>query len=333
MDEMMHSMTGDALLGRRLEAFAEARLSPDLTTSSRLRARVLAVAHRRADPARADAGLFVLPQPRPSAGTPPVAARARDARPASGRQRARWHRAAAVLLAASLGAATAAGTAFAARPGGPLYEARLWSETLTLPADPSARAVAEIDRLKERLHEVAEATGSGDIAGLTAALAAYEAILEEASSAAILAGDDVAAAILETGVGRNVEVLRALLARVPFQASAAVSRALDAAIDRSTDAVNWIGASRPGNDNGGGAGGLQPAGDPTPMPTKATTPKPTAAPAETATPKPKATRDPRPEPTPEPTPEATQPPKDDRKSAPPDPPRPTPHGGTGHIGG
>ena len=342
MDEMIDSMTGDAILGRRLEAFAEARLTPDLTTSSRLRARVLAVAHRHADLARADTGLIVLPQLHHKAGSRPLSARARDARLASGgRGRARWRRAAAVLLAASVGIGMAAGTAFAARPGGPMYEARLWAETLTLPADPSARAVAELERLEQRLREVAEASRSGDTAGVTAALTAYETIMEKASSAAILAGDDVAAAILETGVGRNVEVLRALLAHVPSQASTAISRALENAIDRSTAAVNRIGASRPGNGNGrgDGAGTGQPASDPTSRPTKA--PRITADPVETATPKPKPTNDrpeptlkPSPEPTPEPTPppEPTEPPKEDRKPAPPDPPKPR-HGGGPRLQG
>ena len=61
MDDSMIDLTaGDAMLRRRLEAYAEDRLSPDLATSSRLRARVLAVAHRQADLARADASLTVL---------------------------------------------------------------------------------------------------------------------------------------------------------------------------------------------------------------------------------------------------------------------------------
>ena len=48
-------------------AYAEVRLSPDLATSSRLRARVLAVAHRQADLARADASLTVLSGADPAA--------------------------------------------------------------------------------------------------------------------------------------------------------------------------------------------------------------------------------------------------------------------------
>jgi hypothetical protein len=208
------------------------------------------------------------------------------------------------MLAASLGLGVMAGGALAARPGGPLYDARLWAETLTLPSDPSARAVAELDRLKDRLREIAEASRAGDSAGAAAALAAYGAIVEEASASAILAGDDVAAAVLEAGVGRNVVVLQALVAKVPANASAAISGALDAAIVRSSEAVERIHASRGGGgpDNGGGSG--PPAAEPTPNATKA----PTADPADAATSKPKPTHKatavptPRPERTPKPHP-------------------------------
>ena len=47
-DAMMDLMAEHGLLRRRLEAYAETRLSPDLAASSRMRARVLAVAHRQA---------------------------------------------------------------------------------------------------------------------------------------------------------------------------------------------------------------------------------------------------------------------------------------------
>ena len=125
-------------------------------------------------------GLTVLP-PLDSTATPapfsPQAQRlARASAAARGRSGRRWtwQRAAGIALAASLGVGAMAGTAFAARPGGPLYDARIFAETLTLPSDPSARAVAELDRLKDRLHEIGEAARSGDAVGAMAALAAYE---------------------------------------------------------------------------------------------------------------------------------------------------------------
>ena len=294
-DQMIELMDGNDLLRRRLEAYANIRLSPDLATSSRLRARVLAVAHRQASLARADAALTVL-SPSGAAGAHASRGLTRDGRRSAGRSGSgRWSRAVGAFLAASLATAIVVGGVSAARAGGPLYETRLWVETLTLPGDPSARAVAELGRLRDRLREVGEADRSGDAVGAMAALAAYEAILEQASASAILAGDDVAAAVLETGVGRNVEVLRALAARVPTNASAAITRAVDAAIARSTDVVQRIGASRPGGGQDDGAGSGSPATPP--RATKAPTAEPTPEPDSTATPKPKATRTPTPEPT------------------------------------
>lgn len=302
-DQMIDLMAGDELLRRRLLAYADLRLSPDLTTSSRLRARVMAVAHRHASLARADAGLVLLPRPDGMSGdgqSDDLGVAARAARRPSGARSGRRQRAAAVVLAASLGAAMFAGGVYAARPGGPLYETRLWAETLALPSDPSAHALADLDRLRERLREIGEASRSGDTPGLMAALAAYESIVEEASAAAILSADDVAAAVLETGVARNVEVLRALAAKLPTTA-AAITRAVDAAIARSTDAVERINASRPsrGPDDGNGGGPANP-----PPATKAPTAEPTPEPAE-ATPKPRPTHKtatPKPTPTPTATP-------------------------------
>jgi hypothetical protein len=318
MDDMMELTAGDALVWRRLEAYAETRLSPDLATSSRLRARVLAVAHRQAALARAEGGLTILPSPAGAAVAPTFSPRAQQIARRSSAARRRgwtWKRAAAVVLVASLGAGMSVGGAFAARPGAPLYDARMWAETLTLPTDPSARAVAELERLKDRLREIAEATRDGDTTGATAALTAYETIVDEASASAILAGDDVAAAVLETGVGHNVEVLQALMARVPGHASVAISLAVDAAIARSADAVDRIHASRPAggpNHNGGG----HPAADPTPRATEAPTAKPTpkATAKPTATPRPTAvpaTAKPKPTPkiTPEPSPTPLKTPK------------------------
>lgn len=316
MDEMIDLTAGDALVWRRLEAYAESRLSPDLATSSRLRARVLAVAHRQGALARADAGLTVLPRPDGAIVAPTFSPRAQQLARASRRGHGwTWKRAAAVLLAASLGVGVTVGGAFAARPGAPLYEARLWAETLTLPADPSARAVAELERLKARLREIAEASRSGDAAGATAALTAYQTIVDEASASAILAGDDVAAAILETGVGHNVEILQALMARVPAHASTAISRAVDAAIARSAAAVDRIQASRPAGSPGSGSDGGPPAAQPTPRPTRAPTAEPTAV---AATPKAKPTPDPTTEPSP--TPARTPKPKDEGGPHPSGPP-------------
>lgn len=310
MDEMMDLTVGDALVWRRLEAFAETRLSPDLPTSSRLRARVMAVAHRQAALARGDTALVLLPQPEPTGAIAPFSPRAQQLARAARRRRGRpWTRVAAIVMAASLSVSVAVGGAYAARPGAPLYDLRMWAETLTLPTDPSARAVAELARLKERLREIMEASQAGDAAGVMDALEAYELIVDQASASAILADDEVAAAILVTGVGRNVEVLQALLARVPEQGGAAIARAVDAAIARSTSAVDRIQASQPtgpGNDAGNGGG---PAAGSSPRPTKAPAAKPAAEPTARVTPKPKTTPQPTPVTTPAPTPTPDKTPK------------------------
>jgi hypothetical protein len=293
MDDMIDSMSGDAILGRRLMAFAEARLTPEPATSARLRARVLAVAHRHADLARGDAGLTVLSWPSGSTLALPYSAQAHESMRAARRPGTRRHRRiAGAVVAASLGVALLTGGALAARPGGPLYEARLWSETLTLPADPSARAVAELDRLEQRLREIVDASAARDTVGVTAALAAYESIVSEASAAAILADDEVASAIIATGVGRNLAVLEALIDRVPSEASTAISQALDAAIARSGAALDQIGASDPNDPGGAGAG--QPAGGPAAEPTAKPTEKPTAKPKPTPVPTPALTAKPTP---------------------------------------
>jgi hypothetical protein len=328
MDDMFGTMSGDVLLGRRLEVYAELRLSPDLATSARLRARVLAIAHRRAALSRADAALTILPRPEGSAVADPFSVQAPSqalARRGVRTRRQRWSRVAAVVFAASLGASLAVAGVAAARPGGPLYETRLWAETLQLPTAPSARAVAELDRLKARLLEIGEASRAGDSAGVMAALEAYEAIVDEAAESALLARDDVAAAALQTGVGHNIEVLQALLGNVPIDADTAISRALDAAIARTTDTVERIGASRPPSSPSQGGGSAQPAGGPVPDATRTPTAKPTAPPTDDATARPNVTT----KATPVPTPKATPTHADDTKA----PGMPKPEHGRGPQGG
>jgi hypothetical protein len=265
-NDMIDLMAGDARLRSRLEAYAEYRLTPELAASSRIRARVLAVAHRQADLARADAALTIITE-----------ATERAARPARRRQ-PRWRRPLVAFLAASLAVGAAAGSAFAARPGGSLYETRLWLETLTLPSDPSQRALAELDRLQERLNEAAEAVADGDGRAAAAALAAYESIMEEASSAAISARDEVAIAALQAGVGHNLAVLQALILALPDQATDAIERAVQRAIDHSDRAIERIDQGNQGPDSNPVGAPAHPTAKPTPAPTPAPTPKPTKKP-------------------------------------------------------
>lgn len=316
-DDMIDLMAGDAQLRRRLEAYADARLSPDLAASSRLRARVLAVAHRQADLARADAALTVLH------GAERAIGRSRRERLTAATSRSsrgshvRRGRVVAMLLAASLGLGLITGSTLAARAGGPLYAARVWAETLTLPSEPSARALAELERLQERLREANEASAAGDPIGAAAALGAYDAIVDQASAAAIRSGDPVAGAVLETGVGHNVEVLVALARDIPSAADAAagaaIERAIERAIEHSSNAIEAIDAARPGSGGSNGPGGGNGGPEATPEPVTEPTTKPTKEP--TAEPTPRPTKEPKPEP----TPRSTDRPNPPDKPAGPDP--------------
>ena len=325
-DDMIDLMVGDAQLRRRLEAYADARLSPDLTASSRLRARVLAVAHRQADLARADAALTVLHGAERATGRSRREGLAAHTSRSSRGSHVRRRRVVAMLLAASLGLGLVTGTTLAARAGGPLYAARVWAETLTLPSEPSARALAELERLQERLHEANEASAAGDPIRAAAALGAYDAIVDQASAAAIRSGDPVAGAVLETGVGHNVKVLVALARDIPFAAdaaaSAAIERAIERAIEHSSNAIEAIDAAQPDSGGSNGPGGGNGGPEATPGPVAEPTPRPTKGP--TAEPTPRPTKGPKPEP----TPRSTGGPNPPDKPAGPDPtPRRSSEGG------
>lgn len=273
---MIDMMAGDARLRRRLEAYAESRLTPDLSATSRMRARVLAHAHRQADLVRADSALTIV-RPGVELG-------------AAKRTRRRLRRTVASLVAAAaLVAAMVAGAAAASAPGRALYEARLWAEDVTLPSDPSQRALAELERLAWRLSEADSAARAGDHAAAAAALAAYERIMGEASAEVLAAHDPVAAAAFKAGVDRNVEVLQALIAVVPSQAAEAISRAVERAIAGSANAIDRVDtvdrtkpASGPNGGNAGGASGGAPGADSDggSGAGPAATPKPTKPPVE-----------------------------------------------------
>jgi hypothetical protein len=262
-DERMNDREpNDDELAQRLEAYAVARLSPDRSAMARMRVRVMAMA-REGAPAR-EAGVGRADTV--SSVAVPAAALF------EGRRRSPWRRSAALLLAAGLTLALGVGSVAATQPGGPLYGARIWAETLTLPSTAAERAQAEVRRLDERLSEAAAATVAGNTDGANAALDAYEAIVNEATSDA---GNDVsAAATLETGVRSNIDVLTVLAGRAPEHARDAIQQV----IDRSDTALDAMHGQR--ND--------APSVDPTPAatdkPERTPNPnKPTPDPADTTT--------------------------------------------------
>jgi hypothetical protein len=218
MDQDMFEMTdpGYRDLARRLEVFADARLSPSVAATARMRDAVMQTAHGRA-------ALIAAGAASDGAGTS-LGAFSTDRSGGALRTWRASRRPAAALLAATLTVGLLAGTAMAARPGGPLYAARIWAEMATLPADPVARAAAEATRLDTRLQEAQQASTAGDIPAADAALAAYSTIVDEATQGS--AGNTSATDEIEVALSRHVIVLTLLADTVPAQARDAVEHAL-----------------------------------------------------------------------------------------------------------
>jgi hypothetical protein len=228
-DEMQALDIRDFEIERRLEAFARARLSPDPAGVARTRARVMREARLQFEAART------------ATIAPPVVLGA-------GRPLAR--RIAVPLLAASLWAGVVVGSVAAAQAGGPLYPTRLWIETATLPSGGSARTAAELDRLDARLADAMGAAARGDSDAVTAALAAYRQIADDAISAA--GGDQALETKVTAALERHVAVLTAvsegLEAKGNTTAAAAVETAIERAIEHNASVVAGLA------NNGGGAG-------------------------------------------------------------------------------
>ena len=292
---MNASLGAELELERRLDRYAEVRLSPSAASVARIRARVM----REARLGFAEAA---------RTGTPAIARPGVGGAPSvTGRHALR--RAASLLVAASLSLGLAAGTMAASQAGGPLYGPRIGLEGLLLPSDPAARAGAEVARLEARLAEFAAATASGDLGGAGAALDAYQAIAEEA-----LAWAGAHAELLETlrvALARHVGILEALAATVPVPARAAIERNIVRATDRNETVLERLDAARP--RRGSGAPAAPSVDDRTPRPDRTTAPSKSAKPDRIATPAPEPAAvptqatDPTPEPTPRPTPKAGPP--------------------------
>jgi hypothetical protein len=206
---------GDAELRRRLEAYAELRLSPDDATVARVRSRVMARAHRRSMERAA------VPVPSRIARSP--------------RSNGITRRLVGGVVAASLTLALVTGSVSASQPGGPLYPVRVWAESMTLPSDSGARANAELARLQTRIDEATTAAAAGDERGIAAALDAYRSIVAQAESEA--GGSAPLGDRLEAELDRHVHVLERLLGTV----SAESRKPISAAISGSGDAIDRVG--------------------------------------------------------------------------------------------
>lgn len=234
MDDQMLDFKdpADRITGRLLRAYGEDDLSPSMAATTRMRANVMAAAHRRAALIEADATFDAAGETTSAL----AAKRAHEARNA-------WRRPVAAVLAGTLTLGILAGTAFAARPGGPLYAARLWTEMANLPAGLVDRAQAEAHRLEQRIQEAQQASTAGDGVGTTAALVAYSKIVVEAAK-----GTDqntAARATIEVTVTQHVVVLTQMVTSVPPPAREAVRQALTSttvALDDLTGAGDRVGA-------------------------------------------------------------------------------------------
>jgi hypothetical protein len=207
MDDPMQKTRPNDKVRERLEAYSETHLAPDPAAVVRIRLRVMAEARARLTPATVSAER-----------TQPIPIRTR---------RVTWgrRRTVSALLAASLALVLAAGATLAAEAGGPLYGLRLWVETVALPADPAARAEADLSRLDDRMEEAVRGAAAGNESAVRAALAAYRDILDDAVAAA---GDEpTPAGDLQKAVDRQLVVLQGLLDKVPPQARDSIQRAID----------------------------------------------------------------------------------------------------------
>ena len=157
-------------------------------------------------------------------------------------------RASAMLAAAVLSLIAVGGALAASSAGGPLYPARVWIETVTLPSDPGARAAAELTRLESRMSELEAAVRSGDRVAAAAALAAYEQIADEALAGA--GTDQAAIDKLVAALDRHVAVLERVASQVPSQAAESINANIEKAINHSDAAIQRIDAGperqRPG---------------------------------------------------------------------------------------
>ena len=277
---MYATPTADMELEQRLDAYARARLSLAPDAAARIRERVMRDARRTLASAPSGSGLRVIG--------------GRTISTASDRARARLRRGGALLAAAGLTVGILGGTVAAAQPGGPLYSARMWAEELTLPADKSERAAAELVRLEARMTEIEAAARSGDRSAVAAAIAAYNAIADEALAEA--GADQTRLEGLRVALDRHLATLRAVAAVVPTSANEAIERNIDRAVEHNNATLRSI-VSTPTPTNAGGASGGNQGTEPNGQPAQSTKPETSSDPAVTG---PDATQKPHPSPKPEP---------------------------------
>ena len=254
-------------LERQLDRFVRVRLDPSPAQVKRARSAVIEAAWRQrlgapatasADEPSVAAAMIVLPSPH--------RAGARSRGPFGGWSTRRLGAsfAAAMLAGLMLGTSVFASS----RAGGPLYEARLAVEELTLPSDTHARLEAELALAQGRLAEVVDASNRDDPGGVAAAVKGYLAALDQLDESIGAPADRALVAIQG-----HREVLLRVLGQVPEQAQGGIENALaqsSKVLERLHAAATPAegptgGASGPGGNGGaagaGGGGGGAGAGN------------------------------------------------------------------------
>ncbi len=230
--KQLHELVDDDLLAR-LETYADARLTPDPAGLARMRASVVAEARARSRT---------------------TSRRSVDRLPLFGGVfSVRWRRPVLGVVGATFLIVALAGGALAGSvPGGPLYGARLWLETVTLPGDPDARTDAEIARLENRLEEAASAAAEGDGPAVSAALQAYRDTIDVTLA---LAGDDLTREErLQTVLEQHRIVLETLVTVLdtPGQAADAIKGVIGRNAETIERIVNQTTPAGSGNPNAPG---------------------------------------------------------------------------------
>jgi hypothetical protein len=208
-DRLLNEAGADDPLALLLERYAAARLAPDEEQLTYLRAvSVRAYVDRRPRDIRS--------------------ARSRRAMLAWPRRLAAGF---AIVFALTGGASLVAAES---GPGQPFYHLKLTVDSLTLPAQGSARVQALLDRLDARLADVRQAGVRNDHAAVADATGAYEANLTDLTDAINASGAD---AFVLDELNRHVTILEGLLGQLPPQAQAGLQHALDHA-QQARDAIN-----------------------------------------------------------------------------------------------
>ncbi len=230
-------------LERMLARYARVRLEPSQAQTRRARGVVMEEAWRRhLDPHS------VLRTPAPNARV----AAATAARPSVRLPFHGWgpRRLGVAFAAAALAGLMLGSSVFAAsRAGGPLYTSRLALESLTLPADPGARAAARLAQADARLGEAVEAGFRHDDHAVAAALGAYDVTIEELTTTSGPVADEALAAVQS-----HRTVLLQLATQVPDTATSGIDTALDSS---NRVIVRLAAAGAGGPDAGDGGAGPQ----------------------------------------------------------------------------